>query len=584
MTGEVPRNTAASPSSRASTAVGALPRSQRPIRQPRWPILGLNASIHGGKLTETNPNGESRFMSLSRIAVVFVVLIGLAGHKAVAAEPSVPEFLPSYYAEALTAGGQDMVFISQGEKDGIKRASYRRTDDKVVVNINWLPCVRSQCDGIFTQNFQRFDIRLTSDGGRFLVATPVHFAAERNSPSAREIIFMAQLPEAIVSWTRDSVVSPGDTGDQDGDTTFIKAVESVLNRHRYEQARGLDNIAVGYWAPTIHRHAQDLLTRGRTAEAMSVLKRVIAWSPFNFEAQLEFAEHTSDAAAARDSAQTVWANAESQALIARAAKLLDKTPPNQASVPVLNGTHRGLRVVLVPLPPCDIRLVTQTARLFESSFDIPVVIARLPEPWRWSPPERLYQQVDMQRMIQQATPAVVDFSGWTRQRFAEELRAVASKGPALGQFQVEHYLDETADKPGQHDVDPHIERLIDALQPYRSDDRRTMFVGVTETDIYTGTANYVFSGGGSVNGNSASILSYNRMMAAMLGELYESRKRLVERLTKELVPAGLKLLDIPRPADPTDPYSYSNGVQRLNEKTLTLSEPTRKALDRFRDP
>ena len=523
-------------------------------------------------------------MSLSRIAAVLVLLIGVAGQRAIAAEPAVPEFLLPYYAEVLTAGGQDLVFVSQDEKDGIKRASYRRADDKVVVSINWLPCERSQCDGIFTQNFQRFDIELTSDGGRFLVATPVDFATERSAPSTREIVVLAKLPEAIVSWTRASVVSPGGTEDQDGDTAFIKAVESVLNRNRYEQAKGLDNIAVGYWAPAIHRHGQDLLTRGRTAEALDVLKQVIAWSPFNFEAQLEFAERTSDAAAARDSAQTVWTNAESQALIARAAKLLDKKPPNQASVPVLNGTYRGLQVVLVPLPPCDIRLVTQTARLFESSFDVPVVVARLPDPWRWNPPERLHQQVDMQRMIQQATPTVVDFKGWTRQRFAEEMRAVASKGSALGQFQVEHYLDETADKPGQHDFDTHIGRLIDALQPYRSDDRRTMFVGVTETDIYIGTANYVFSGGGSVNGISASILSYNRMMAATLGEPYESRKRLVERMTKELVPAGLKLLDIPRPTDPTDPYSYSNGVQRLSEKTLTLSEPTRKALDRFRDP
>ena len=73
------------------------------------------------------------------------------------------------------------------------------------------------------------------------------------------------------------------------------------------------------------------------------------------------------------------------------------------------------------------------------------------------------------------------------------------------------------------------------------------------------------------------------MTAATLGEPYESRKRLVKRLTKEMVPASLKQLGIPRPSDPTDPYSYSNGVQRMDEKTLTLSEPTRRALDTFRD-
>lgn len=109
-----------------------------------------------------------------------------------------------------------------------------------------------------------------------------------------------------------------------------------------------------------------------------------------------------------------------------------------------------------------------------------------------------------------------------------------------------------------------------------------MFVGVTESDIYSGTSNYLFSYGASTKGHSASILSYNRMMAATLSESHESRKRLVERLTKELVPAGLKLLDIPRPADPTDAYSYSDSVERTDEKRLTFSEPTQQALDRLR--
>jgi len=37
-----------------------------------------------------------------------------------------------------------------------------------------------------------------------------------------------------------------------------------------------------------------------------------------------------------------------------------------------------------------------------------------------------------------------------------------------------------------------------------------------------------------------------------------------------------------RPVDPTDPYSYAHSVARVDEKTLTLSEPTKQALDNFR--
>jgi hypothetical protein len=33
----------------------------------------------------------------------------------------------------------------------------------------------------------------------------------------------------------------------------------------------------------------------------------------------------------------------------------------------------------------------------------------------------------------------------------------------------------------------------------------------------------------------------------------------------------------PSPLDPTDPYSYADSVARVDEKTLTLSEPTKQA-------
>jgi hypothetical protein len=70
----------------------------------------------------------------------------------------------------------------------------------------------------------------------------------------------------------------------------------------------------------------------------------------------------------------------------------------------------------------------------------------------------------------------------------------------------------------------------------------------------------------------------------MTGEALESRKRAAQRLAKELVPAALKQLEIARPADPSDPYSYADGLQRLDEKSLTLSTSTSEALYKFRVP
>jgi hypothetical protein len=111
-----------------------------------------------------------------------------------------------------------------------------------------------------------------------------------------------------------------------------------------------------------------------------------------------------------------------------------------------------------------------------------------------------------------------------------------------------------------------------------------MFVGVSGQDIYSGDANFLFSGTTVVEGNLVSLLSYARMQKAATGESFESRKRVVQRLAKELVSAALKQLQIARPADPSDPYSYSDGLQRLEEKSLALSTSTREALGKFRAP
>ena len=79
-------------------------------------------------------------------------------------------------------------------------------------------------------------------------------------------------------------------------------------------------------------------------------------------------------------------------------------------------------------------------------------------------------------------------------------------------------------------------------------------------------------------------MSYYMMLGRTIHETYDSRQRLVERIAKELVPASLKQLGIPRSMDPTCPYSYSSGVDRLDQKTLALSDEVKEALNKLRDP
>ncbi len=78
-------------------------------------------------------------------------------------------------------------------------------------------------------------------------------------------------------------------------------------------------------------------------------------------------------------------------------------------------------------------------------------------------------------------------------------------------------------------------------------------------------------------------MSYCMMQGKTTALAFDSRLRLVERIAKELVPASLKQLRVPRSTDPACPYSYSSGVERLDQKTLVLSDETKQALSKLRD-
>lgn len=175
-------------------------------------------------------------------------------------------------------------------------------------------------------------------------------------------------------------------------------------------------------------------------------------------------------------------------------------------------------------------------------------------------------------------------AGWTSKRYTDELSKAVAKDDALTKFQVASFAKDMAAKPGQYLAGAPVLKLFQLIQTLRIGNRRTMYIGVTEADIYTGEVNFNFTSGWRQGGLAVAITSYARMKASSTNEQYESRKRLIERLAKELVPAALQQLGIPRPVDPADPYSYSDSTERLSQKTLSLSPPTRAALDKFRGP
>lgn len=511
---------------------------------------------------------------MTRVGYCLALLLGLFPSQAGA---QMPGFLPSYYLEALQYDGRPLAPISQSDKEVVKRAVFE-SRGSVGVTIEQTACERAQCTGLLEQNLKRQNERMGA-GGAFRLVSASEYVAAWNEDSKSVLLYFAKLPGAIEVWTRVTRETSAVA-----EEPYLSDVRRVLNRRRYDDARRLGNVDIGVWQKEIAQHVHDLRVAQKNDEALAVLAQLIVWAPSNLDAQIDFAEMTKDATAARASALVVWDNAEDERLRARAAKLTGLTESKFEALPALQPGLNGLQVVLVPLPPCDIRLIEEAARQFSSSFDLPVKIARLPVDWTWQAPGRVYRERDLRATIVQKSGGPVDFAGWTKDRYATELAKVTAKDDPLARYWIADFLKSLGEKPGQYNADRYLAQLGVILKPFRNDDRRTMFVGVSGHDIYSGDANFVFSGMTVAEGNFVSLLSYARMQKAATGEPFESRKRVAQRLAKELVPAALKELQIARPADPSDPYSYSDGLQRLDEKTLTLSTNTREALDKFRVP
>ena len=110
-----------------------------------------------------------------------------------------------------------------------------------------------------------------------------------------------------------------------------------------------------------------------------------------------------------------------------------------------------------------------------------------------------------------------------------------------------------------------------------------MFVGITGADLFSGTNNWTYRDGHwNAKEGGVGIVSYHMLLAKYHEEPREIRRRLIDRMTKVLIATSLKLLDLPDATDPSDPYSYAEGVNGLDVQSLELSQPTKDALDKLR--
>ena len=501
------------------------------------------------------------------------ILAGLMITSGWAATDGLPQSLPDYYSPAFEMGGKPLNPASGSQTENTERREYSTEGGSVGLSLEIVNCDRAGGKVVFGNVLRSLSAKMGKGQGFFRTITETEAHATITGGDVENNVLVYLLPGSIHIWA----FAMGPRSRHPVQEKF-EGIRAMANRQRYEEASKAGNVALGVWGKQICEFAETLLRSGRKAEALSVLKKILATSPCDYNAHMVFATNTPDAGAASESARIVLENAESDELLARAAELLGKKPADFEAIPVLGENESGLQVILLPLSPCSPWLLEEAAKVCEEMMGIPVKIRRLKQEWRWSEPDRIPRQRVVQGILLRQKEGSIDFSNWTKAQYLEELRGALAVEDPLSRYYGEQLITEVLEDSGQYFVDPYLENLCKILTSYRSNDKRTMYVGVTEANIYSGDNNFLFSLGRVKGKSRASIMSYHMMLAETLKEDYELRRRLVERMAKEMVPASLKQLGIPRSTDPRCPYSYSSGVSRLDEKSLTLSGPVKEAI------
>ncbi len=501
----------------------------------------------------------------------------LAVTQALADNAELPQFLPRYYSPAFVVDSKKLELINQKEANGVDVAYYMTEDETLALNIENIECDTPRCNAVFNNIVMHLNSTIKSNSGRFVKISDSDAHAEVAESEVNRRVFIYVLPSSVQIWTYTTLK----TGSDQLEPKF-ELIRSFVNKQRYKEALSAGNVEMGHWTEQIHEYATQLLKEGKKAEGLKVLKDLLVTSPYDYEAHMDFARNTDDSKAAANSARIVFKNAEDRKLLEEAAKYLGKDITNLDSIPLLSKKETGLQLILVPLPPCNPWILEEAATTFQNITDIPVKIRRLKEDWNWGAAGRIARERIIQRTLVRQKGENIDFTGWTKDRYIKEMRDAVENVDALSKYYVNDIINKIADEPGQHFVEPYLDRFRQILAAYRSTDNRTMYVGITEANIYSGDNNYVFSFGTIGGKSGASIISYYMMLGKTLEEEYESRQRLTERIAKELVPASLKQLGIPRSTDPSCPYSYSSGVSRLDQKTLRLSEQVKEALKKIK--
>lgn len=498
----------------------------------------------------------------------------LVGAPASAREAALPPFLGDHYAPILAAIGQPLSFKGQQVQNGVEGHYYQSADERAALVIERAPCDRPNCPQVFGNILGALNQQTTGEDLTFEDVSVSGAFVIQFRQTLVSYMFVLPMPSAvhIFSYAVDAGTYAQSPDMKATLAALYPRITAYANRQRYEEALAEGNIEMGSWAGAIRAHALDLLADGKKADALTVLSRLVATSPFDFESQAILMDNADDPAVARASAEILLANAESRDIHARAAAHLGKPLMKLDTLPYVDRSNTGIRLVLIPLGDVDLDLLAEAGAVYETITRVPMQLRRLPTPWSDGMAVRPFLVIGGN---------IIDFRGLSVSDFIAQLRPTATM-TAFGRYDLAKLEQRLAGNEGQFDAEPMLMRFLWTLGPSASSDKRTMYVGVTAANLFHGGARYVFSLHTGTSQVQGSIFSYRMLMARTWDGAAETRPRLVDRIAKELVVASLKSLGIPRPTDPSDPYSFANGIERVDQKSLRLSRPVAEALDKLR--
>ena len=349
-----------------------------------------------------------------------------------------------------------------------------------------------------------------------------------------------------------------------------------------------DNVAQRKQIGPVFAFAGRCAVTGRTNEALKYYEQALQRQPWHLDAQLAVAQLLDGAGntnSARQKAELVFKYAETDALLAGAAKVLGQpftTNLEQEALPTA-----AYALALVPYGGPDAWLLKELRDDLGKTLGIPVVIRQakleVPKPKReplHARGEELRERIAKARKDPQfdllyrklrlttnsladdeqvfvVAEAVMDADTKSQEQargFREDLAFLRRLGP-------------------QWDANEIIRQLGKGLNARPGSG--VGYLGVTELDIYANESRYVF-GLAAVGGN-AGIISYRRYTSYLLDEP-PNRDRLKERLLKQALSTIGLIYGLPRCTDPTCARAYANSLAEHDAKQLKLCAECQQGL------